>query len=269
MVFFIVWRKYMRIAMIQMASADGDVERNVDRAFAMLEEAAPRSDLLVMPELWTVGYNFHDFSRHVLTMHDPLIARLSDFARDHQVTLAAGTLPISSRGEVRNTGLLFDAKGEIAASYSKRHLFQGYLEGKLMAPGTDLMETSIYGVKAGMAVCYECYFPRMWRKMAKAGTTLVMVPASWPAEHVMQWQVLTRARAIENGICVCAVNMAGTYHGRKLAGHSLFIDPLGHILTEGGDGEEILYALYDEEKYKELGKRLSVVSGDVYENSSR
>ncbi len=254
----------MRIAMIQMDAAEGDVERNTARAFSMLEEAAPRSDLIVMPELWTIGYNFHDFSDHVISLQDSLIQKLSAFAREHRVVLEAGTLPISSAGKVRNTALLFDEKGNVQASYSKRHLFQGYLEGKLMEPGKNLMETEIHGVKAGMAVCYECYFPRMWRKMAKAGTTLVMAPASWPLEHILQWRVLTRARAIENGICVCAVNMAGTYHGTQLGGHSLFIDPLGHILAEAGEGEEILYAFYDEEKYKDLGRRLSVVSGETY-----
>ena len=100
--------------------------------------------------------------------------------------------------------------------------------------------------------------------MAKAGTTLVLAPASWPKEHIFQWRVLSAARAIENGICICAVNMAGTYKDVVLGGHSRFIDPLGHVLAEAGEGEEICYAEYDEEKYKDLGKKLSVVSGVVY-----
>ena len=98
----------------------------------------------------------------------------------------------------------------------------------------------------------------------KAGTTLVLAPASWPKAHILQWRVLSAARAIENGICICAVNMAGTYKDVVLGGHSRFIDPLGHVLAEAGEGEEICYAAYDEEKYKDLGKRLSVVSGVVY-----
>lgn len=127
------------------------------------------------------------------------------------------------------------------------------------------MQTRIHGIQTGMAVCYEFYFPKMWRKMAKAGTTLVLAPASWPKKHILQWRVLSAARAIENGICICAVNMAGTYKDVVLGGHSRFIDPLGHVLAEAGEGEEICYAEYDEEKYKDLGKKLSVVSGVVYE----
>ena len=254
----------MRIGMIQMAAAEGDVEKNKRRAFSLLEEAAPHSDLIVMPELWTVGYNFHDFSSHVISMNDEIIRDLSFFAQTHRVVLEAGTLPIKEQGKVKNMSLIFDADGEIQASYSKRHLFQGYLEGRLMTAGKKLMKTHLHGVQVGIAVCYECYFPRMWRKMANQGTTLVIVPASWPMEHIMQWRILTRARAIENGICVCAVNMAGTYHGIKLGGHSLFIDPLGNILAEGGEGEEVIYAFYDEEKYKDLGCSLSLASCQTY-----
>ena len=78
----------MRIAMIQMASASGDVERNISRAFPMMEEAAEKSDLLVLPELWTIGYNFHHFEEHILSRHAALLEKLSDFARTHRVTLS-------------------------------------------------------------------------------------------------------------------------------------------------------------------------------------
>ena len=160
---------------------------------------------------------------------------------------------------MKNMGLLFGPDGRIQAHYSKRHLFYGYLEAQLMAPGTHLMDTAIGGVRTGMAVCYEFYFPKMWRKMAKAGTTLVLAPASWPKVHLSQWDVLTRAMAIENGMCLCAVNMVGTYHGVQLGGHSRFIDPVGNLEVEGDLEEHIYYANYDEVKYKILGKQLAVI----------
>ena len=108
----------MRIAMIQMASASGDVERNISRAFSMMEEAAEKSDLLVLPELWTIGYNFHHFEEHILSRHAALIERLSDFARMHRVTLSPGTLPIRHGAIIRNTGFLFAPDGKCIAEYS-------------------------------------------------------------------------------------------------------------------------------------------------------
>ena len=128
-----------------------------------------------------------------------------------------------------------------------------------MTAGDVSMSADIGGIKTGAAICYELYFPKYFRHMAKSGTTLVLVPASWPLLHIEKWEILARARAIENGIYLCAVNMAGTYHGIRLGGHSLFIDPEGNILAEAGMGEEIIYAEFEETKYKDLGKQLAVI----------
>lgn len=250
---------WMRIGMLQMDVAEGNKERNIRHAFDMLEEAARQANVLVMPELWTIGYNFRDFQERVTHVNDGLINRLSSFAEFHHITLAAGTLPVEKNGIVKNMGLIFGPDGRLKAHYSKRHLFYGYLEAELMAPGTHLMCTDINGVRTGMAVCYEFYFPKMWRRMAKSGTTLVLAPASWPKVHLHQWGVLTRARAIENGMCICAVNMVGTYHGVQLGGHSMFIDPVGQVQVEGDLDEHIYYADYDEIKYKDLGRQLAVI----------
>lgn len=249
----------MKIGMIQLDGAAGDVERNVNRAFSLLEEAAGRAELLVLPELWTIGYNFHDLSAHAVRPGDGLLEKLSSFARFHQIYLAAGTLPVQKEGRIYNTGFLFGKQGEILGTYSKRHLFGGYLEGDLMTPGTDLMEAQMGENQCGMGICYELYFPDMYREMAKRGTTFVFVPASWPLVHISKWEVLARARAIENGMYICAVNMAGSYHGVTLGGHSLFINPEGKILARCGTSEEIQYADYDLAAYPDLGKQLAVI----------
>lgn len=159
----------MRIAMIQMASASGDVERNISRAFSMMEEAAEKSDLLVLPELWTIGYNFHHFEEHILSRHAAFLEKLSDFARTHRVTLSPGTLPIRHGAIIRNTGFLFAPDGKCIAEYSKRHLFQGYLEAKLFRPGDALMQTKIHGVQTGMAVCYEFFSRKCGEKWQRPG----------------------------------------------------------------------------------------------------
>lgn len=250
----------MRIALIQMNVKSGDKDHNIEHAFELLGQAVSHSDILILPELWTIGYDFHDFGEKVTRLGDPLIQRLSSFAAYHRVTLEAGTLPVKKDGAVKNTGLIFGPDGRILAHYSKRHLFYGYREAQLMKPGTHRLKTNIRGVEVGMAVCYELYFPKLWRKMAKSGVTLVMAPASWPAVHVKRWQILTRARAVENGMCIAAVNMVGSYHGIRLGGHSCFIDPLGEAQVEGDFDEHIYYAFYDEEKYRDLGKQLAVIS---------
>ena len=94
----------MRIAMLQMDVAEGDKERNIRHGFDLLEEAASSADVLVMPELWTIGYNFHDFKNRVTRVNDGLLDRLSSFAAYHHVTLEAGTLPIAKEGIVKTWG---------------------------------------------------------------------------------------------------------------------------------------------------------------------
>lgn len=249
----------MRIGLIQMHIESGEKERNIRHAFRLLEEAAPRCDLLVLPELWTIGYDFRRIGEQATRPGDSLVEGLAAFARAHHVTLAAGTLPIAHRGALTNTGLVFGPDGRMQGHYSKRHLFYGYLESELMKPGTHDMQTDIGGIACGMAVCYELYFPELFRAMAKKGTTLVLVPASWPLLHVSRWEVLARARAIENGMYICAVNMSGAYHGVELGGHSMLIDPEGNVLTAAGKDEAILYGRYDEEKYRDLGQKLAVI----------
>lgn len=249
----------MKIGLVQMDVSTGDKEKNILHAFALLDRADPDCDVLVLPELWTIGYDFRDLEQKVTRYGDSLFQRLSAFAAYNKVTLEAGTLPVEKDGIIRNTALIFGPDGSLKATYSKRHLFYGYLEAELMQPGTELLQMDLNGVETGMAICYEFYYPKMWRKMAKDGTTLVLACASWPLAHERQWDVLTRARAIEDGLCIAACNMAGCYHGLKLGGHSRFIDPVGRIVAEAGEGEEILYADYDKEKYKDLGKMLAVI----------
>jgi len=250
----------VKIGLIQMQVESGEKERNIRHAFSLLEEAAREGcRLLVLPELWTVGYDFRRIREQATRPGDSLMEGLASFARWHEVTLAAGTLPLVHEGALYNTGVVFSPSGRLQAHYSKRHLFYGYLEAELMRPGKRAMQTDIGGIASGMAICYELYFPDLFRAMAKKGTTLVIVPASWPLMHVSRWEVLARARAIENGMYICAVNMVGAYHGVRLGGHSLLADPEGNVLTEAGADEEILYGEYDEEKYKDLGKQMAVI----------
>ena len=254
----------MRIAMLQTDAAAGDVVHNTEHGLSLIERAAKSADWILLPELWTIGCDFHHLNETAVTLSNDLISRLGHLARHFGVTIAAGTLPLKEQGRISNTMLIFSPDGNIRARYSKRHLFHGYLESKLMTAGDTLLSAEMNGIRIGAAVCYEMYFPKCFRQMAKKGTTLVLVPASWPLLHIEKWEVLVRARAIENGMYLCAVNMCGTYHGIRLGGHSLFVDPEGRVLVRGDTEEHIYYAEYEEEKYKDLGKQLAVIQ-DVRE----
>ena len=131
-----------------------------------------------------------------------------------------------------------------------------------MKPGTRLMVTEIDGIQCGMGICFELYFHKMFRKMSNKGVTLVIVPAAWPANHIAHWNVLAKARAIENGIYVCAVNMVGKYKDAVVGGHSMFINPEGYSSFEGDMKEHIYYGEYEASRYKELATTRNVICLD-------
>ena len=116
---------------------------NIAHGFELMEEAAEHSDLVVMPELWTIGYNFHDLDKKAIQEKDSLLQKLRNLARTFGVTLIPGTLPVMKRGKIYNTAYVIGPDGEIQGSYSKRHLFHEYLESKLMEPGRGMLCTHI------------------------------------------------------------------------------------------------------------------------------
>lgn len=171
------WRA-MRLGLIQMDVVSGDKERNITHAFELMGKVSHQADMIVLPELWTIGYDFHNLGKNATYMGDGLIQRLSSLAAHTGTYIIAGTLPVKKGGVIRNTGLVFGKDGDIKGEYSKRHLFYGYLEAELMRPGRKLLYEDIDGVRTGMAVCYEFYFPGCggkWRKGRHAGSSAGLV----------------------------------------------------------------------------------------------
>ena len=147
----------MIIGMIQMKTDAGEKEENISRAFHLMEKAAPRCGLLILPELWMIGYDFRKIQEQAVCPGDALMESLSRFAAYHRVTVAAGTVPLRREGALYNTAMVFGPDGCLQCTYSKRRLFYGYLESELLRPGTGSSQTEIGGVTCGFAVCYELY----------------------------------------------------------------------------------------------------------------
>lgn len=163
-----------------------------------MEEAAPRCGLLILPELWMIGYDFRKIQEQAVCPGDALMESLSRFAAYHRVTVAAGTVPLRREGALYNTAMVFGPDGCLQCTYSKEG-FYGYLESELLRPGTGSSQTEIGGVTCGFAVCYELYFPELFSEIAARGADMAIVPMSWPAPRIERMQILARARAIETG----------------------------------------------------------------------
>jgi len=248
----------VKLALAQLAVEGGDVDGNVDRAVdAVARAAADGADLVVLPELFNVGFFAFDlYERAAEPLEGETFARLRGAAADHGVGLLAGSIvedlaatesaPTPAEAGLANTQVLFDRDGERLAVYRKHHLF-GYesAEAELLVPGDSLGVAAFEGFTVGMTTCYDLRFPELYRDIAEAGATLVLVPSAWPYPRVEHWQLLPRARAVENQLYVATCNGTGAFADAELCGRSTAYDPWGTVLASSDDDPTIVTADVD------------------------
>jgi predicted amidohydrolase len=142
-----------------------------------------------------------------------------------------------------NTAVLIGPDGEIVATYRKRHLF-GFATGErtLITAGDALIVAETPLGHTGIATCYDLRFPEMFRDLVEAGAETFLVASGWPTPRIGHWDVLTRARAIEDQAWMVACNGVGSHADITLGGHSIVIDPQGNVIAEAGDEETVLFA---------------------------
>ena len=257
----------MKVALAQLDQTAGDVTENVDRAAATVADAATRgADLVVLPELFTVGFfAFESYARVAEGLDGPTFARLADIAADHGVGLLAGShvedleasadagVDVPADGGLANTCVFYDRDGKRRAVYRKHHLF-GYesAESRLLTAGERLSTVEFEGFTVGMSTCYDLRFPELYRRLADRGATLVCVPSAWPYPRVEHWETLARARAIENLTYVAATNGAAEFEDATLLGRSTVYDPWGTTLASAGDDPTLVVADLDPERIESV-----------------
>jgi len=248
-----------RAAAIQMASGS-NVSANLLEAERLVGEAAEAgAGLVVLPE----NFAFMGRSDKELTNlgepdgNGPLQSFLSGLAERFGVWLVGGTIPLeaSRAGKVRAASLLYDDQGRRVARYDKLHLFdvhlveadERYIESETIEPGSELCVVDTPFGKLGLSVCYDLRFPEMYRAMLDQGVEILAMPAAFTAmTGEAHWDVLLRARAIEN-LCYVLAAAQGGFHisGRKTWGHSMIVDPWGSKLAEQTSGNGPLMADID------------------------
>ncbi|MBT2543397.1 carbon-nitrogen family hydrolase [Streptomyces sp. ISL-44] len=241
----------MRASLIQIAVNEGEsVDSRRARVAELVREQAG-SDLVVLPELWTVGaFAYEQFETEAEPLDGPTYAAMSEAARDAGVWLHAGSVvERAGDGSLYNTTLVLSPEGELAATYRKIHRF-GFDQGEavLMAAGDSLTTVELPEQTLGIATCYDLRFPELFRGLVDAGATTMVVAAGWPARRRSHWTLLSRARAVEDQSYVLACGLAGTHAGVEQAGHSLVVDPWGEVLAEAGPGEDVLTVELDPDK---------------------
>ena len=239
----------VRVGLVQLdCSSTETVAQRILRTLALVERAAPDCDVLVLPELWHVGaFDIGMAREHAQPLDCRLVDSLATVARVHGIWLHGGSFAErDDDGRHYNTSVLFAPNGELVATYRKIHLF-GFDGGEtvLMSGGEELVVVDTPLGPTGLATCYDLRFPEMFRALAEGGATAVLMTSGWPASRIEHWDVLTRARAIENQMWVMACNEVGEQPGIRLGGHSVVVDPRGAVVAQAGDSAEVLLAEVD------------------------
>lgn len=252
----------MRVAIVQIASPDDeDRAARIDRVETTLL-AIEGADLIVLPELWSVGYfHFDEYESMAETLSGPTMTMCSRVAAELGAHLHIGSIVERVQGGgLRNTSILLGPDGTVVHKYSKIHVF-GYQsrEASLLTPGTALPVAELgFGNVVG-TTCYDLRFPGLWLELSDRGAEIVIVPAAWPDARREHWRLLTSTRALEHQIFVIACNAVGEQEGMLLAGHSRVVDPWGTVLAEGGPDEEVLFVDIETEAVKRVRAEFPVI----------
>ncbi len=239
------------ITLVQMDCELGKPKENFSRAALNIGEAARRrSDLVVLPELWSTGYAL-DRAEELASpisgrsLGKSWFGRFAALAKRNRVWLTGSLLERQADGRFYNCMPLYGPKGELAAAYRKIHLFRLMDEDAYLAPGQDSTMIDLPWGRVGLAICYDLRFPELFRRYALNGAQLIVLPAEWPCVRQEHWRTLLRARAIENQCFIAACNRVGESGGTTFCGRSAVIDPWGEVLAEGGEDEELLTVTVD------------------------
>jgi deaminated glutathione amidase len=243
----------LRIACVQLNSGT-EKAANLEKGERLVARAAATgADVVLLPEKWNAIGSADTLRANAESLEGgETVEAMAGWARQHGITLIGGSITERREGreKLSNTCLVFDSSGEIAAVYRKIHMFDVavgghvYRESEAEESGEETLVGDVEGWRVGLTVCYDLRFPELYRILALDGAELVTVPAAFTLytgkDH---WELLLRARAVENQCFVAAANEWGTHEGGKASyGRSMIVDPWGVILAQAADEDSVITA---------------------------
>lgn len=238
-------QKAVKISILQMSSVIGDVEANCKKVEELITSHMPNdTDVLVLPEVWTCGWACSYFQETAQKINDSFVVNfLSKIAKMYNINIIGGSFITKSGDKYFNTCPVINKDGKLIAEYSKNHLFSYYGcdEGKFITVGDSPVMVELEGVKFGLTICYDIRFPEIYRAYRKAGADVLVNCAAWGSKKPVEWEVMTKSRAVENQCFMVALTQSGYIeNGAYNLGESRIIDYKGGELSSIMEGEGIV-----------------------------
>lgn len=237
----------MKIFCVQMNMLFEKPDYNFSLAEKLITEASENgADVIVLPEMWNTGF----FPKNNLSIlcdnnGERVKSEIGFLAEKYNVNIVAGSIANIKDSDIYNTSYVFDRNGICIKEYDKVHLFSPMGEDKYFEKGCHFCKFNIDGINCGVIICYDLRFPEITRTLAVNGIDVLFVVSQWPKERIEHYITLAKARAIENQIFVVCCNSCGEAERTIFGGNSCIIDPLGKIIAQAGETEQILNADID------------------------
>jgi len=241
-----------------MSIGDEGKEANVRRASELLDQVG-EVDLVLLPEIWTVGYFAFDAYRDESeSLAGPTVSMLREKASAKGCFVFGGSIVENADDAYYNTSVLIDREGGIVGRYRKIHLYGHQSEeAKLLKRGDAVTVCDTELGKIGLSTCYDLRFPELYRKMAAMGAEIFLVASAWPFPRLEAWLMLNRVRALENQVFLISSNCTGANRGKPFVGHSMIVDPWGTPLATGGDYECVVRSEFEVRQVHEVRSMFS------------
>lgn len=271
----------IRAAAVQLNSTE-DLDRNLQTADRLTREAAARgAELVVLPEKWTVLGRADAMAEAAQPLDGPAVTWATDTAKELAIDLIAGSFVerVAGRDKTSNTSIHVAPDGQVKAIYRKLHMFDVEVEGTTYSEsareqaGTEVtVTTTAQDQTLGMSICYDVRFPELYRELSSRGATIIALPSAFTLATTREhWEILLRARAIENQAFLIAANQIGEHPpGNRSGGRSLIVDPWGLTLATAPDTETVIVADLDFAVLEDIRARLPALRhrrpADLYEH---
>jgi predicted amidohydrolase len=269
----------LRAAAIQLNSTL-DAERNRAAAEGLVREAARRgAGLVVLPEKWNRLGDPEAMAAGAEPLDGPSTTWARALARELEIDLVAGSIVERGAHANHNTSVHVSPGGDVCAVYRKLHLFDVEVEGREYresdheSPGDEVVSSRLAGgAGLGLSVCYDLRFPELYRELSRRGARVLTVPSAFTLATTRDhWEILLRARAIENQAFVVAANQVGEHApGLRSGGRSMIVDPWGIVLAQAPDAEAVVVADLDFARQDDVRAKLPALEHrrtDVYEGT--
>ncbi len=269
------------VGLIQMSST-GNAAENMLSAESLIREAASRGAQIVITPEMTVLLEL-DRVALLEKIHfqeeDPSLPKFQALAKELNIWLVIGSMAVKVKEDagdkIANRCFILSPEGKIVAHYDKIHMFdvdlpdgESYRESRSYAAGDRAVVVETPLISLGLSICYDLRFPHLYRLLAQEGAQMITVPAAFTAvTGKAHWHILLQARAIENGVFICAAAQTGSHKNargevRQTYGHSLFVDPWGNIIDDGGTNRGVIVAELDLDLVKKARSRVPSLVND-------